>query len=141
MVIPYYRLLPLLTLFKAGASLYGIGDLETLARDTHKFESRYLDKLVGPYPEQQAIYQQRSPINHIEQLNCPVIFLQGLEDKVVPPNQAELMVDSLNKKGIPVVYVKFPDEGHGFRKSENIIRAMQAELDFYCDVFDLVQKS
>ena len=100
-----------------------------------------MDKLVGPYPEQQAIYQQRSPINHIDQLNCPVIFLQGLEDKVVPPNQAELMVNSLKKKGIPVVYVKFPDEGHGFRKAENIIRAMQAELDFYCDVFDLAQRS
>ena len=127
--------------FKAGASLYGIGNLETLASDTHKFESRYLDKLVGAYPEQKAIYQQRSPINHIDQLNCPVIFLQGLEDKVVPPNQAELMVNSLKKKGIPVVYVKFPDEGHGFRKAENIIRAMQAELDFYCDVFDLVQRS
>lgn len=127
--------------FKAGASLYGIGNLETLASDTHKFESRYLDKLVGPYPEQKAIYQQRSPINHIDQLNCPVIFLQGLEDKVVPPNQAELMVNSLKKKGIPVVYVKFPDEGHGFRKAENIIRAMQAELDFYCDVFDLAQRS
>lgn len=126
--------------FKAGASLYGIGNLETLASDTHKFESRYLDKLVGPYPEQQNIYHQRSPINHIEQLNCPVIFLQGLEDKVVPPNQAELMVNSLKEKGIPVVYVKFPDEGHGFRKAENIIRAMQAELDFYCDVFDLVQE-
>jgi dipeptidyl aminopeptidase/acylaminoacyl peptidase len=126
--------------FKAGASLYGIGNLETLASDTHKFESRYLDKLVGPYPEQQTIYRQRSPINHINQLNCPVIFLQGLEDKVVPPNQAELMVNSLKKKGIPVVYVKFPDEGHGFRKAENIIRAMQAELDFYCDVFDLVQR-
>ena len=127
--------------FKAGASLYGIGNLETLASDTHKFESRYLDKLVGAYPEQKAIYQQRSPINHIDQLNCPVIFLQGLEDKVVPPNQAELMVNSLKKKGIPVVYVKFPDEGHGFRKAENIIRAMQAELDFYCDVFDLAQRS
>jgi dipeptidyl aminopeptidase/acylaminoacyl peptidase len=123
--------------FKAGASLYGIGNLETLASDTHKFESRYLDKLVGPYPEQQQIYQKRSPINHIDQLNCPVIFLQGLEDKVVPPNQAQLMVNSLEKKGIPVVYVKFPDEGHGFRKSENIIRAMEAELTFYSDVFNL----
>jgi len=123
--------------FKAGASLYGIGNLETLASDTHKFESRYLDKLVGPYPEQQQIYQERSPINHIDQLNCPVIFLQGLEDKVVPPNQAEMMVSSLEKKGIPVVYVKFPDEGHGFRKSENIIRAMEAELTFYSDVFNL----
>ena len=107
--------------------------------DTHKFESRYLDKLVGPYPEQQEIYQQRSPINHIDQLNCPVIFLQGLEDKVVPPNQAKMMVESLKQKGIDVVYVEFPDEGHGFRKSENIIRAMQAELDFYADIFNLKQ--
>jgi dipeptidyl aminopeptidase/acylaminoacyl peptidase len=123
--------------FKAGASLYGIGNLETLAKDTHKFESRYLDKLVGPYPEQQKIYQQRSPIYHIDQLNCPVIFLQGLEDKVVPPNQAEMMVSSLKNKGIPVVYVKFPDEGHGFRKSENITRAIEAELTFYSDVFNL----
>jgi dipeptidyl aminopeptidase/acylaminoacyl peptidase len=125
--------------FKAGASLYGIGNLETLVSDTHKFESRYLDKLVGPYPEQQEIYQQRSPINHIDQLNCPVIFLQGLEDKVVPPNQAKMMVESLKQKGIDVVYVEFPDEGHGFRKSENIIRAMQAELNFYADIFNLKQ--
>ena len=125
--------------FKAGASLYGIGDLETLVRDTHKFESRYLDKLVGPYPEQQPVYKQRSPIHHIDQLNCPVIFLQGLEDKVVPPNQAEMMVESLQKKGIDVVYVKFPDEGHGFRKSENIIRAMQSELAFYTEIFNLKQ--
>jgi dipeptidyl aminopeptidase/acylaminoacyl peptidase len=123
--------------FKAGASLYGIGNLETLASDTHKFESRYLDKLVGPYPEQQQIYKERSPIHHIDQLNCPVIFLQGLEDKVVPPNQAKMMVESLKKKGIDVVYVEFPDEGHGFRKSENIIRAMEAELTFYSDVFNL----
>jgi len=125
--------------FKAGASLYGIGDLETLVSDTHKFESRYLDKLVGPYPEQQQIYKERSPIHHIDQLNCPVIFLQGLEDKVVPPNQAEMMVESLQKKGLDVVYIKFPDEGHGFRKSENIIRAMEAELAFYSDIFNLKQ--
>lgn len=125
--------------FKAGASLYGIGNLETLVSDTHKFESRYLDKLVGPYPAQKEIYQQRSPINHIDQLNCPVIFLQGLEDKVVPPNQAKIMVESLRNKGIDVVYVEFPDEGHGFRKSENIIRAMEAELAFYSDIFNLKQ--
>ena len=125
--------------FKAGASLYGIGNLETLVSDTHKFESRYLDKLVGPYPAQKEIYQQRSPINHIDQLNCPVIFLQGLEDKVVPPNQAKIMVESLRNKGIDVEYVEFPDEGHGFRKSENIIRAMEAELAFYSDIFNLKQ--
>ena len=125
--------------FKAGASLYGIGNLESLVSDTHKFESRYLDKLVGAYPEKKEIYQQRSPINHIQRLNYPVIFLQGLEDKVVPPNQAELMVNSLKKQGIDVVYLKFPDEGHGFRKSENIVHAMESELTFYSDVFNLKQ--
>ncbi len=123
--------------FKAGASLYGIGDLETLATDTHKFESRYLDSLIGPYPGRRDIYLERSPIHHAEGLNCPVIFLQGLEDKVVPPNQAEMMVKLLEDKGIKVEYVTFPDEGHGFRKANNIIRAMESELAFYRDVFDL----
>lgn len=124
--------------FKAGASLYGIGDLETLATDTHKFESRYLDSLIGPYPERRDVYLGRSPIHHAEGLNCPVIFLQGLEDKVVPPNQAEMMVKLLEDKGIQVAYVAFPDEGHGFRKADNIIRAMESELAFYQDVFNLV---
>ena len=126
--------------FKAGASLYGIGDLETLATDTHKFESRYLDSLIGPYPERRDIYLERSPIHHAEGLNCPVIFLQGLEDKVVPPNQAEMMVKLLQDKGIQVEYVTFPDEGHGFRKANNIIRAMESELAFYRDVFNLAGK-
>lgn len=125
--------------FKAGASLYGIGDLETLAKDTHKFESRYLDSLIGPYPERKDIYIERSPINHIEGLNCPVIFLQGLEDKVVPPSQAEMMVDLLQSKGIKVAHVTFDDEGHGFRKAVNIIRAMESELHFYQDVFNLIE--
>ena len=123
--------------FKAGASLYGIGDLETLARDTHKFESRYMDSLIGPYPERRDIYLARSPIHHAEGLNCPVIFLQGLEDKVVPPNQAEMMVNLLRDKGIKVGHITFPDEGHGFRKAANIIRAMESELAFYTDVFNL----
>jgi dipeptidyl aminopeptidase/acylaminoacyl peptidase len=127
--------------FKAGASLYGIGDLETLASDTHKFESRYLDSLIGPYPERRDIYLERSPIHHAEGLNCPVIFLQGLEDKVVPPNQAEMMVKLLQDKGIKVEYVTFADEGHGFRKANNIIRAMEAELAFYQDVFNLKAKA
>jgi len=125
--------------FKAGASLYGIGDLETLAKDTHKFESRYLESLIGPYPERKDIYIERSPINHIEGLNCPVIFLQGLEDKVVPPNQAEMMVNLLQSKGIKVAHVTFDDEGHGFRKADNIIRAMESELHFYQDVFNLIE--
>ena len=127
--------------FKAGASLYGIGDLETLATDTHKFESRYMDSLIGPYPERRDIYLERSPIHHAEGLNCPVIFLQGLEDKVVPPNQAEMMVKLLQDKGIQVEYVSFPDEGHGFRKANNIIRAMESELAFYRDVFNLAGKA
>ncbi len=127
--------------FKAGASLYGIGDLETLATDTHKFESRYLDSLIGPYPERRDIYLERSPIHHAEGLNCPVIFLQGLEDRVVPPNQAEMMVKLLEDKGIQVAYVTFPDEGHGFRKADNIIRAMESELAFYQNVFDLTDNA
>lgn len=117
--------------FKAGASYYGVSDLEALAQDTHKFESRYLDGLVGAYPEAKAIYQERSPINFVEKLNCPVIFLQGLEDKVVPPNQAETMVKALEAKGIPVTYITFPDEQHGFRKAENIKTAIESELAFY----------
>lgn len=133
-----YTVLAALTfsdVFKAGASLYGIGDLEALARDTHKFEAHYLDSLVGEYPAQQKIYQERSPIHHIEQLNCPVIFLQGLQDKVVPPAQAEAMVAALQKKGIMTKYVTFEEEGHGFRQAQNIQRALNEELAFYLHVF------
>lgn len=121
--------------FKAGASLYGIGDLEALAKDTHKFEAHYLDSLVGVYPAEQEIYRARSPIHHIEQLNCPVIFLQGLKDKVVPPNQAEAMVAALTAKGIKNAYVTFAEEGHGFRQAESIQKAIEAELAFYQEVF------
>jgi dipeptidyl aminopeptidase/acylaminoacyl peptidase len=121
--------------FKAGASYYGIGDLEALARDTHKFESRYLDSMIGEYPKEIAVYKARSPINHIDKLSCPVIFFQGLEDKVVPPNQAEQMVEALSNKGIPVAYVPFEGEQHGFRKAENIKRALDLELYFYGKVF------
>lgn len=122
-------------LFKAGASYYGVSDAEALARDTHKFESRYLDRLFGPYPEDRQIYFDRSPINFAEQLSCPVIFFQGLEDKMVPPNQAELMVEVLKRKGIPVAYVAFPGEQHGFRQAQNIKRSLDAELYFYSKVF------
>ncbi|MCB1646317.1 MAG: S9 family peptidase [Pseudomonadales bacterium] len=121
--------------FSAGASHYGIGDLMTLATDTHKFESRYLDSLIGPYPEQEAEYKARSPINHIDKLACPVIFFQGLEDKVVPPNQAEAMVAALANKGIPVAYVPFEGEQHGFRKADNIKRALDLEFWFYSRIF------
>lgn len=121
--------------FKAGASYYGIGDLAALARDTHKFESRYMDRLVGPYPERADLYRARSPIHHVEHLNCPVIFFQGLEDQVVSPAQAEAMVAALRQKGLPVAYVPFEGEQHGFRQAANIQRALDAELYFYSRIF------
>jgi dipeptidyl aminopeptidase/acylaminoacyl peptidase len=121
--------------FKAGASYYGIGDLEALARDTHKFESRYMDRLIGPYPERRDRYVGRSPIHFVDRLSCPIIFLQGLEDRIVPPNQSEMMVQALRDKGLPVAYVAFAGEQHGFRRAENIKRALEAELFFYSRVF------
>lgn len=121
--------------FKAGACLYGIGDLETLARDTHKFESRYLDKLIGDYPEQRDIYRERSPINHIDKVTCPVIFFQGLNDKVVPPQQTLDMVNALRTKKLPVACLLFEGEAHGFRKAKTIEQSLQAELYFYAKVF------
>ena len=121
--------------FKAGASYYGIGDLEAMTKDTHKFESRYLDTLIGPYPERRDLYVQRSPIHHTDRLSCPVILFQGLEDKIVPPNQAETMVEALRLKGLPVAYIPFEGEQHGFRRSENINRSLEAELYFYSRVF------
>jgi dipeptidyl aminopeptidase/acylaminoacyl peptidase len=121
--------------FKAGASYYGVSDLEALATDTHKFESRYLDSLIGAYPERKDLYKLRSPIHFTERLACPVIFFQGLEDRVVPPNQAESMVSALKAKGLPVAYVPFEGEQHGFRKAENIKRTLDGELYFYSKVF------
>jgi len=121
--------------FKAGASHYGVSDLEALVRDTHKFESRYLDRLIGPYPEKRDLYRARSPIHFSDRLSCPVIFFQGLEDKIVPPNQAETMVEALAAKGLPVAYVPFEGEQHGFRRSENIKRALDAEFYFYARIF------
>jgi dipeptidyl aminopeptidase/acylaminoacyl peptidase len=117
--------------FRGGASHYGVSDPAALARDTHKFESRYLDSLIGPYPEKAELYRERSPIDHTDLLQAPVIFFQGDEDMVVPPNQTELMVEALRKKGTPVGYLLFSGEQHGFRKSENIKRALDAELYFY----------
>jgi len=121
--------------FKAGASHYGIGDLETLARDTHKFESRYLDSLIGPYPAERDVYVQRSPIHYVDDITCPVILFQGLEDEIVPPSQAETMVEAVKRKGIPVAYVPFEGEQHGFRKAESIEAALHSELYFYSQVF------
>ena len=121
--------------FQAGASHFGVSDLEALTRETHKFESRYLDRLIGSYPKQKYLYQQRSPIHHAEKLSVPVIFLQGLEDKIVPPNQSERMVAILRKKGIPVEYIPFEKEQHGFRQTKNIKKALESELYFYSQIF------
>lgn len=121
--------------FKAGASHYGVSDVEALAKDTHKFESRYLDGMIGPYPEARELYVERSPINFTERLSCPVIFFQGLEDKVVPPSQAEAMVDALKAKHLPVAYIAFEGEQHGFRQAKNIKRALDGEIYFYSRVF------
>jgi len=121
--------------FAAGASYYGVSDLTALAEDTHKFESRYLDRLVAPYPEGAETYRSRSPVNHTEGLSCPIILFQGLEDRIVPPNQAEMMYEAVRSKGIPCAYLPFEGEQHGFRRAENIKRALEAELHFYSRVF------
>jgi dipeptidyl aminopeptidase/acylaminoacyl peptidase len=121
--------------FSAGASHFGVSDAEALAKDTHKFESRYLDGLIGPYPERRDLYLERSPIHFTEKLSCPMILFQGLEDKVVPPDQAERMFEAVKAKGLPVAYVAFEGEQHGFRRSENIKRTLDAELYFYSKVF------
>jgi dipeptidyl aminopeptidase/acylaminoacyl peptidase len=121
--------------FKAGASHYGISDLEAVVADTHKFESRYVDNLVGPYPARRDIYLKRSPVNSAQNLSCPVIFFQGSEDKVVPPDQSEKMARALRERGVPVAYLLFEGEQHGFRKAKNIKRALDAELYFYSRIF------
>lgn len=123
--------------FHVGASYYGVSDIGALARETHKFESRYMDKLVGPWPEAAEVYHARSPIMHAEQLTRPVIFFQGLDDKIVLPNQADLMVQSLKDRGIPVAYLTFEGEGHGFVQAENVIRAQEAELYFYAQILGI----
>jgi dipeptidyl aminopeptidase/acylaminoacyl peptidase len=120
--------------FACGASLYGIGDLTTLAQDTHKFEARYLDRLVGPWPEARELYRARSPIHHLDGLKCPLILLQGAEDKVVPPEQSRRMHAALKAKGVPVAYLEFAGEQHGFRDAKNIVRALEAEAFFYARV-------
>ena len=121
--------------FTAGASYYGVSDAAALARDTHKFESRYLDALIGPWPERADLYEERSPIHAVDRLACPVIFLQGLEDAVVPPDQTERMADALRRKGLPVACLMFEGEQHGFRQAANIRRAAEAELYFYGRIF------
>jgi len=121
--------------FKAGASYFGISDLEVFDKTTHKFESRYDTKLIGPYPEARDLYRERSPIHFTDRISCPMILFQGLEDKIVPPNQAELMVKALREKRLPYAYLPFEGEQHGFRQKENIKRAFEAELYFYSKIF------
>jgi len=121
--------------FRAGASHFGVGDLETFVKVTHKFESRYLDWLVGPYPERADLYRERSAVNYADQLSCPVILFQGLEDMVVPPSQAEEFVAACKAKGLPYAYIAFEGEQHGFRKASSIRRSIEAELYFYSRIF------
>jgi dipeptidyl aminopeptidase/acylaminoacyl peptidase len=121
--------------FQAGASYYGVSDIEVLARDTHKFESRYLDTLIGPYPAARDVYRARSPVHFVDRLSCSLILFQGLEDKVVPPNQSEMMAAAVRAKGLPVAYLEFEGEQHGFRKASTIVRSLEAELYFYGAVF------
>lgn len=123
--------------FATGASHFGVSDLESLAQDTHKFESRYLDRIVGPYPAYKPVYQNRSPINNVDKLARPVIFFQGSDDKVVPPTQTESMVEALRKKKIPFCYISYEGEGHGFRRAENIKRTLDAEYLFYARMFSI----
>ena len=121
--------------FTAGCSLYGVADLATLAGDTHKFESRYLDGLVGPYPQEKKVYEDRAPICHTERLSCPILLLQGDEDKIVPPNQAQLMYDAVKARGVACALKIYEGEQHGFRRSENIEDALNSELAFYGQIF------
>jgi len=121
--------------FNAGASYFGVSDLEALAKDTHKFESRYEHRLVGPYPERQDLYQRRSPINFTDRVGCPIILFQGLEDKVVPPAQSARFYEAVKRKGLPTAYVSFEGEQHGFRRAENSKRALELELYFYSRIF------
>ncbi len=121
--------------FAAGSSHFGISDCEALARETHKFESRYLDRLIAPYPQGRARYRERSPIHHTDRLSCPIVFFQGLEDRIVPPNQARMMVDALRRKKLPTALVEFEGEQHGFRQADNIRRAIEGEFYFFARIF------
>jgi dipeptidyl aminopeptidase/acylaminoacyl peptidase len=121
--------------FAAGVSYFGVADVEALELDTHKFESHYNDTLVGPYPEHADLYRERSPVHFVDRLERPMLLLQGLDDEVVPPAQAEMMAAALDRKGIPYAYIAFEGEGHGFRKQENVRASIEATLDFISRVF------
>jgi dipeptidyl aminopeptidase/acylaminoacyl peptidase len=125
------RTLTVHDLFRVGASYFGLSDLEVFVQDTHKFESQYLSSLVGPFPEYADLYRERSPIYHVDKLSSAMILFQGLEDKIVPPNQSELILEAVRAKGLPVAYLPFVGEQHGFRRAENIKRSLEAELYFY----------
>jgi dipeptidyl aminopeptidase/acylaminoacyl peptidase len=121
--------------FLSGVSSYGVGDLEALATDTHKFESRYLDSLVGAYPEEKHLYDQRSPIHHVDRLRSAMLLLQGMDDKVVPSSQAIKMAEAVRENGLPVALLLFEGEGHGFRREETLHRVLEAELSFHSQIF------
>jgi dipeptidyl aminopeptidase/acylaminoacyl peptidase len=121
--------------FRAGADYYGIADMTALARDTHKFESRYLDSLIGSLPQAKSVYDSRSPLSHLDGFKVPLIVFQGADDPIVPPNQSDLIVEALRARGVPLAYLLYPGESHGFRKPENVIRSLQCELSFYGQVF------
>jgi len=121
--------------FNAAISQYGIADLEALAKDTHNFESRYNDSLIGPYPQDRQRYLERSPINHLDQLSAPILLLQGVEDMVVPPQQAEMLAAAARRRGLPVALIMFEGEGHGFRRAETIKAAIEAQIYFLGRIF------
>ena len=123
--------------FRAGASRYGVADLSALAADTHRFEARYLDGLVGPWPAAAATYAERSPLQHAERIRCPVIFFQGLEDVVVPPEQTDRMAEALTRNGIPVEVHRFANEGHGFRNGATQVQVLEATEAFFRRHFQL----
>jgi dipeptidyl aminopeptidase/acylaminoacyl peptidase len=123
--------------FNAGIIYYGVGDLKALSDETHKFEAYYLEDLVGSEKESVQIYQRRSPLFHSQSISCPLLIFQGLEDRIVPPSQATLMIKSLEKKGLPYAYIEYENEGHGFRMAENMIHSLEAEYGFLCRVFDI----
>jgi dipeptidyl aminopeptidase/acylaminoacyl peptidase len=121
--------------FAAGANYFGVADLAALLDDDHKFESRYPFQLIGPHPEAAEMYRQRSPINHVDEISAPLIVLQGAEDTVVPPRHSISIVEAMQAKGLPVEYLEFPGEGHGFRGADALTRSIEAELAFYGRVF------
>ena len=121
--------------FAAGVNHFGVVDLETFAEDTHKFEARYLDLLVGAYPQERELYQERSPVDRADDIRAPLLTFQGLDDRVVPPSQSEQLIDALERNGVPYAYLAFEGEGHGFRRRENLLRVPTSTLSFLAQIF------